>query len=252
VLRDRAKQLKPYFSWLGNVMVHCEMNIDLAEITQSVFATQTNTICGKFRYAAERYAEKNSTIIAKDVLLKRTDALLFKFTLSVINLEFLWRISNKIQPDHQIEGPTELFEWNNSNSILDATFLESTIVQIRAFIDFSQRLACISIGQTKPVDSTEDFYKKLKRIDSPKSKSIQILFEEVDCSWGKTIRSVREKMVHYDFIRTGHKTKPIIQGKTYEEFAQEMTNEMFFLLINLCQTLFEIEWKAGTLEEFKK
>lgn len=71
------------------------MKVDLTEITEiteSVFKSQTTNICLKFREAASIY---NNMIDeeSKSRVLKHTDALLFKFTLAVINLEFLWRIS---------------------------------------------------------------------------------------------------------------------------------------------------------------
>ncbi|MBN2747192.1 MAG: hypothetical protein JXR34_10745 [Bacteroidales bacterium] len=227
------------------------MKIDLKEITESVFEIQTITICQKFREAAIIYSEEASDEIDECKLLKHTDALLFKFTLSVINLEFLWRISEK-QSVVDLPNDIEKFEWNNSNSIIDAAFFESTIIQIRAFIDFAQKLACVTLGYTKPIDGTRDFYKILNKIGGSKSILVKESFEEVDNTWGELIRSLRDKIVHYDLIKTNHEYRPTLKGKNYEEFAQELTNSMFYFLIDLCKLLFGIEWISGTFNEFKK
>ncbi|SHJ36610.1 hypothetical protein [Pseudozobellia thermophila] len=227
------------------------MKIDLTEITESVFEVQTITICQKFREAAIIYLEREPNEIDKSKLLKQTDALLFKFTLSVINLEFLWRISEKQSTEGRL-AENEKFEWNNSNSIIDATFFESTIIQIRAFIDFAQKLACVTLGYNKQINGTKDFYKNLNKIGGSKSNLIKEKFSEMDKTWGKLIRSLRNKIVHYDLIKTNHEYRPTVKGKNYEVFAQELTNNMFLFLVDLCKLLFEIEWVSGTFNEFKK
>ena len=70
------------------------MKVDLKEITVSVFKSQTENICLKFREAAKIYTEHLNDQNAIEKILNQTDALLFKFTLAVINLEFLWKISD--------------------------------------------------------------------------------------------------------------------------------------------------------------
>ena len=130
--------------------------------------------------------------------------------------------------------------------------MESTVIQIRAFIDFAQKLSCSTLGYLKPIDGTKDFYKIIEKFNSPKSNEIYAAFSSVDESWGRLIRSLRDKILHYDFIKSNHEFRPKLQGQTYEQFAQEMTNNMFSMLIKLNKTLFDIKWIAGTYEEFKK
>jgi hypothetical protein len=226
------------------------MVIDFIAILDDVFNQQTNTICLKFREASKIYCSKNPTE-NEEKILKHTDALLFKFTLAVINLEFLWKISElKIDPSKD-GNQEDYFEWNNKASIIDSSFLENTIIQIRAFIDFAQKLSCVVLGYTKPIDNTKKFYKTLNKIGSKKSSIIEQTFKEVDNSWGELIRSLRDKIVHYDLIKTGHEFRPTLRNKNYEQFAQDLTNNMFYLLIELNQKLFEVDWVSGTFEEFK-
>lgn len=194
---------------------------------------QTKTISLKFREAALMFLETGVYESDSTKLLKHTDALLYKFTLSVINLEFLWRISQKQLNDHQGQPDGQAFEWNNINSIIDSTFLESTIVQIRAFIDFAQKLSSVRLGYHKPIDGTKDFYKILDKMDNEKSKAIRDLFLKMDNDWGNLIRSLRNKIMHYGLIKTNHEYRPRIQDKSYEEFAQSLTNNMFYFLIEL-------------------
>lgn len=106
------------------------------------------------------------------------------------------------------------------------------------------------LGYTKPIDGTKDFYKIIDQIDNEKSRHIKNIFNSVDESWGDLIRSLRDKIVHYDLIKTNYKFRPTLKGKSYEEFSQEMTNYMFYLLIDLCVLLFEVEWVSGSFEEF--
>jgi hypothetical protein len=64
------------------------MKVDLNEIDESVFKMQTKTISLKFREAALMFLETGVYERDSSNLLKHTDALLYKFTLSVVNLEF--------------------------------------------------------------------------------------------------------------------------------------------------------------------
>jgi len=226
------------------------MVVNFTAIVDDVFNQQTNTICLKFREAAKIFCENNPSENEARIL-KHTDALLFKFTLAVINLEFLWKIADIKTDPIKENNQVNLFEWNNKRSIINSSFLESTIIQIRAFIDFAQKLSCVVLGYTKPIDNTEKFYKTLKKIGNKKSQLVERTFKEVDESWGKLIRSLRDKIVHYDLIKTSHEFRPKLRGKNYEQFAQELTNDMFYLLIDLHQKLFEVEWVSGTFAEFK-
>ncbi|WP_420388269.1 hypothetical protein [Roseivirga sp.] len=227
------------------------MKVDLTEITEEVFRMQTNTICMKFREACTIYSEKQPDSQQTIKILKHTDALLYKFTLATINLEFLWKISEfkkeaLIKDDQQVG-----YEWNNSKSIIDSIFFESTIIQIRAFIDFAQKLSCVRIGYYKPINGTNHFYKILKSSESYLASQIEKVFKEVDESWGQVIRSLRDKVLHYDLIKTSHSFRPSIQEKNYEEFAQGLTNEMFEFLMTLSEVIFGIEWISGTFDQFK-
>jgi hypothetical protein len=227
------------------------MKVDLNEITTTVFKQQTINICLKFREAFNIFTDKENEIEKLEEISTRVDALLFKFTLAVINLEFLWRISEYKNKDILDIKLDEQFEWNNSISIIDSTFFESTIIQISAFIDFAQRLSCLLIGNDSRVFNSKDFYKKLKESDHSKSNIIKDKFKEIDKSWGKEINTIRNQIVHYDIIKTNHAFRPTLNDKKYEEFAQAKTNDMFCFLIDLCEILFDIKWISGTFEEFK-
>jgi hypothetical protein len=229
------------------------MDVNLKQLTEKIFRQQTITICSKFYESALIFTEYNPNNELNKKIINQTNALLFKFSLAIINLEFLWRIAEFKNSEHNLNLDQQHgFEWNNSSSIIDSTFLENTIIQIRAFIDFAQRLSCTALGSTKPIDKTSEFYKILQKLDSEKSKKIKDEFEKVDNTWGATIRSLRDKVVHYDIIKTNHKFRPEIQGKNYHEFSQEMANNMFFMLIMLCENLFNVKWVSGTIEEFRK
>lgn len=225
------------------------MKVDLGEIVETILRMQTETICLKFREAAKVFVEREDYGDNSEIMLKCTDALLYKFTLCVINLEFLWKIAEKANSNREISG---VMDWNNTNSIIDSIFLEGTIIQIRAFIDFAQKLACVRLGYLKPIDGTKDFYKILNKVNNEESKLIEKSFLKMDEEWGNLIRNLRDKILHYGIIKTNHEYRPQIQSKSYEVFAQEQTNNMFLFLTKLSWVLFNVEWVSGTIDDFKK
>lgn len=226
------------------------MEVNLNKLVEQIFEQQTIPVCLKFNEASKMFCETLNDPTQIKQIEKATEGLLFKHSLSIINLEILWKISVK-NPNH-VSPKSPLFkEWNNSYSIIDSTFFENTVIQIRAFIDFAQKLAATSIGILKPIDNTKDFYKKLKSLNSKKGEQVNSIFKEMDETWGNDIRSIRDKILHYDIIKTNHEFRPTIQGVNYEKFMQKYDNHMFMFLTKLCEVIFEVEWISGSFDEFK-
>lgn len=205
----------------------------------------TRNICRKFYENAEQYVKLNCDDGLSKKILSQTDAVLFKFVSAAINLEFLWQIH--YQKKDKAEFKEHTTEWQNNLSFTDSIFFENTIIQIRAFLDFTQKLSCLVLNYTKPIDGTKDFFKILSKMNTEKSKAVEKKFNEVlnDRAWGNKLKSIRDKIIHYDIIKTKSEFRPTIQSKQYQKFCQELENDMFVLLTELQEILFEQEWKAG-------
>ncbi|MCF6347119.1 MAG: hypothetical protein L3J20_02310 [Flavobacteriaceae bacterium] len=220
------------------------METNFIEISNKV-QNDTRLACTKFYKNAELYTtEINSDLLGKKII-SQTDSLLFKFISVATNLEFLWQI-HYIKKD-KLEKQKHTAEWQNNLSLTDLMYFESVVIQLRAFIDFSQKLSCSVLEYTKPVDGTKDFYKILSKINSQKARKVESKFSEImsENSWGSSVKSIRDKITHYDIVKTKSEFRPTIQGKSYERFCQDLENDMFVFLTELQLILFEKEWVSG-------
>lgn len=130
--------------------------MDFIEISNKI-QDDTKNACGKFYKVVEDYVNEIEDEELGKKILSQTDALLFKFISVATNLEFLWQINN-IKKD-KLEIKKHTTEWQNNLSQTDLMFFENVIFQLRAFIDFAQKLSCLVLGYTKPIDGTKDFKK---------------------------------------------------------------------------------------------
>lgn len=199
----------------------------------------------KFFESAEEYASVIQNESLRIRIISQTDALLFKFISVATNLEFLWRI-HYLKKDKSETQPQSA-EWQNNLSITDLMYFENVIIQLRAFIDFAQKLSCLVLGYTKPIDGTKDFFKIISKYESKKAREIESKFQEImsDDSWGGSVKSIRDKITHHNIIKTKLEFKPTIQEKSYERYCQDLENEMFVFLTELQLILFERQWISG-------
>lgn len=252
------------------------MIINFNEILKSANKLQINNISQKYEYALDIYIKRNCTLYSdKEVqkLIKCQKALLFKFSLTVIFLEVLWKQSefNRQEIYLSIENSIIKHEWNDSNKILGSAFLESALFEARAFLDIFERFCCLILKSTRlNQNGTDDFYKILEnRIDESfqyKAIKIKSIFKNevfADDKWGKLLKDLRDKIAHYDIINYNYQGDeiifdtiinwPTINKKTYERFLQErILNEMFEFMKSMIKILFDIDWVSGSFEDFKR
>jgi len=226
------------------ILVSFYMKTDFIEISNKV-QSDTKNVCRKFYENAELYAQGIINSDLRTKLLSQADALLFKFISVATNLEFLWQIHHLKKDKTELQKHTA--EWQNNLSLTDAIYFENVIIQLRAFLDFSQKLSCIVLNYTKPIDGTKDFYRILSKIDGQKARKIKSKFKEIlnEDAWGNNVKSIRNKITHYNIIKTKSEFRPTIQGKQYERFCQDLENDMFVFLTELQLILFEKEWIPG-------
>ena len=199
----------------------------------------------KFYKIAELYSLEINNVQLGKKIVSQTDALLFKFISVATNLEFLWQIHYFKKDKSELQKHTS--EWQNNLSMTDLMFFENVVIQLRAFIDFAQKLSCLVLEYTKPIDGTKYFYKILSKIESKKAREVEIIFTEImaENSWGNSVKSIRDKITHFDTIKTKSEFRPTVQGKSYERFCQDLENEMFVFLTELQPILFEKKWISG-------
>lgn len=216
---------------------------DFLKIAEKV-QIDTENVCFKFHTNAVEYSERFEKTIANKII-KQSDSLLLKFISVSTNLGYLWQIHYFKEEKFDLQN--HKYEWENKLSLTDYLFFENVIFQLRAFLDFSQKLSCLVLGYTKPIDGTKDFYKILSKIENEKARKIELKFTEIfnEESWGGLVKSLRDKITHFDTIKTKSRYRPEIRGENYEWFCQKLENDMFILLTELNEILFEKEWKSG-------
>lgn len=85
------------------------------------------------------------------------------------------------------------------------------------------------------------------KIDLSKARLIEKKFTEImsENSWGSNVKAIRDKITHFDIVKTKSEFRPTIQGKQYERFCQDLENDMFVFLTELQLILFEKKWISG-------
>ena len=215
------------------------------EISRKIQSDSEN-ICLKFIFWMNEYVNEIENANLKLKIIKQTDALLFKFVSIGVNLEHLWEIKDNKNISSKCQK-VEIGEWKNPYSFLDLVFLENVVIQTRAFIDFAQKLSCLVLGYEKNFNGTKEFYRVLNRIRNEKSIQVLSKFQEIllEENWGATVKSIRDKISHYDIIKTNSEYRPKIQKMNYERFCQNLENDVFVLLCDLNEILFERKWVSG-------
>mgnify|MGYP000445185106 CR=1 FL=1 len=220
------------------------METNFIEISNKV-QNDTNRTCSKFYENAEKYVAEINNPELRLKILSQTDSLLFKFISVATNLEFLWKIRNLKKDKDELQQHS--VEWRNNLSLTDLMYFENVILQLRAFIDFAQKLSCLVLGYTKPIDGTKKFHKILSKYESEKAKNIELKFKEImnEGNWGYSVKSIRDKISHYDIVKTKSEFRPTIQEKSYERYCQDLENGMFVFLTEIQPILFERKWISG-------
>ena len=249
------------------------MNLD--DIVKSAYQFQIENISRKYEYALDIYLKRNDDLYSKkevQTILQCQNALLFKFALTTIFLEFLWKRSeaNRQEISFSIENSIFKHEWQDSEKILGSAFLEGFLFEARSFLDIFERFCCLILKYTRPNQKgTDGFYKildnKIDNIFKEKATKIKDIFRDevfADNKWGKLLKDLRDKIAHFDILNYNYEGDEFIYGtlldwptihkKTYERFLQEkILNELFMFMSSMTSILFDIDWIAGTLEEFK-
>lgn len=138
---------------------------------------QTKNVCEKFYNSAKEYTLRNNTPNQSDKILDQTDSVLSKFLSAGVNLEFLWQIHFLKKDEYSEQEHTT--EWQNNISFTDYIFMENFIIQTKAYLDFSKRLAFIILGVDKKVQNKYHFHETLHKLGNDKADSINQLFKEI-------------------------------------------------------------------------
>jgi hypothetical protein len=193
--------------------------------------------------------------------LKSIDALVWKFTAAGIHLERLWEhnetVAMKLVLENAVQNRFEPKRYTDREIAYLTVEFEAYLMQARAFI---------SIAQIHTLDAcrvpfggilTSEKYENAVR-NAPTDVSIRLtqaydyFAKEVfgQGKWGSLLRSLRDRVAHFDRIRPSVSTDQYIQklnvsGLTLERLAQDFENGHYALLVDVIAPIWEREWKPG-------
>lgn len=193
---------------------------------------------------------------------KTLEAVLFKHTLILVHLEVLWQNSEKSRTEilRDYENSIVHHKWNDVEKMMNSLELESFLFQVRAFLNIYQIYCSQVLGNTKILNKTKEFYSYLDNTDGlfkVKSERVKKYFCEVvyvKHGWGDLTKSLRDRIAHYDFIRYNYEGNeivhdvlldwPTLKGLTYERFGQDVANGIFYMITNVSEILYDVEWQS--------
>lgn len=214
---------------------------------------------------SERYLKRHAVPNEQaKLILDAVSAVQWKFMVSSVHLEELWRVSERtrLTLPEVIENAVTLHRWDE-RARFDATrHLESFLFQARSFIDVFMRLVCEVLSSSPPVYmSVDDFRRALRDVPVWTSERAERLRQYFDhevfgmSSWGTLVRSLRDKIAHRDSLRpsqTGQEHVagirldwPTIKGLTFERLAQDFHSGAFELVRSAGPIIFDSEWYSG-------
>lgn len=197
----------------------------------------------------------------REFALKSMDALVWKLTAAGIHLERLWEYNEtaamELLLENAVQNRFEPKRYTDKEIAYLTVEFEAYLMQARAFI---------SIAQIHTLDAcrvpfrgilTNEKYNNAVR-KAPTDVSIKLtqaydyFAGEVfgDGKWGSLLRSLRDRVAHFDRIRPSVSTNQYteefnVAGLTLERLAQDFENGHYYLLVNVIAPIWEREWKPG-------
>lgn len=205
------------------------------------------------------------------------EAFSYKFHLTTLHLEQLWSL------EHHSGRPTELYEvlsniFDNHQFIEDnlsllAFSIEGFIIQGSAFLDFYMLYIC-SLFRISGTDrlTSRKFLNKLKSVENEsfvgKAENVGNYFSKqvfggcnsnslITDNWGELLKNLRNSLVHRDqlfpdFLNNESLLQKVIGGwpegeteLTCSRFCQDVHNVMFYLVTDLAEVVYGLEYKPG-------
>jgi hypothetical protein len=234
----------------------------------------------KLKLMQEVYLQRNPDFYSAEqirTLRYYQSAFAFKDAGVALSLEQLWSLVHagegdrpllqvlaNIFDDHRIDDP--------HLALLSFT-LENFLLQATAFLDFYMLHLCafFHIDDTYHL-SGQKLMKALREVDSPlfeeKAEQVEEFFQSRVFGkgsrgaisiggWGDVLRELRHSIVHRDIEYPSFDTgEQLTVKKTAEwaqslrsieavRFAQDVQNDMFFMVTELSAVLYDLEWKPG-------
>jgi len=191
------------------------------------------------------------------------EAVRFKYLLTSFQLEELWTLSTACRWElvTAIHRPTE-DRWDADETILGSHYLESFLMQARAFLDLFLRYGCLLLKADAPITAKlKQRRKALNRVaEEPFGQRALRLLGYLDQEvfakdkWGAVLRDLRDRIAHRDMLHpsddgteevAGSRLAwPTIQSMTFERLGQGFENGMFEMIRDTAPMLFNLEWKS--------
>ena len=241
-----------------------------------------NPTVTKATKAQEIYLQSNSNLYTGDEMATIRyflDAFLYKFQLANYSLEQLWVIREaKVEQNFLdiVRNSVSSLTLTDNEVFLQSHILEQFLFQGRSCLDFFMLyLAHFLCTKHEGSMSKDKFYKRLEKATpdlSNKANCIKDYFQtkifsserEVDIisptNWGNLLKSLRDKIAHKDRIRISENSNdrimnnilldfPTLKDLTYDRFCQSMQNGMWYMIVDLFPSLYDLEWQAGPYRE---
>lgn len=234
----------------------------------------------KLRLMQEVYLQRNPDIYSAEQIRKLRyfqGAFAYKDASVALSLEQLWSLVHasegdrpllqvlaNIYDDHRIDDPhLALLSFTLENFLLQATaFLDFYMLHLCAFfhIDDTNRMSGWKLMHALSEMDSPLFAQKAEQVGEflqnrvfgqPSRGSLSI------GSWGNVLPELRHSTVHRDIAYPSFDTgEPLTAKKTSEwpeslrsidavRFAQDVQNDMFFMVTQLSAVLYDLEWQPG-------
>lgn len=193
--------------------------------------------------------------------LKSIDALTWKLTAAGIHMERLWEyresaaLQNLLESVNQYNFEPKRFT-DKEVAYLTIEF-EAYLVQARAFINVAQIHTLDACRIPFGGQLTNEKYEKAVQCAPPEvsnrlASAYNFFANEVfgDGKWGSLLKSLRDRVVHFDRIRPSVSENAdteglTVTGLTLERLAQGFENGQYELFLNVIAPIWERKWIAG-------
>jgi hypothetical protein len=220
----------------------------------------------------DAYLDEKKSLYNHESIIKITKAFGFikhKSTLLTIHLEGLWKESEIARREILLDydNSTKEHRWTDIDKTIGSLRLEAFLFQAKAFLD-AYVMYCLLLLKVrnlpkKTLSKFEVFEDVPREFTNPAQK-VKDYFSKIvygsnidwgplgSNGWGRVVKSMRDKIAHTYYINSDSEGVEVIQdiilkwptlrGMTYERFCQSVENGIFYMIVEISEILYEVDW----------